>query len=102
MIEDLPQHEALPLVGLAEIAMRAGVQKPVVAVWRTKRVYFPEPVAQVGRSAVWWWPDVEAWLEATGRETAAGWTREQIINPGQERFLREFKEALAQGKATRS
>ena len=79
-VEDLPQHEPLPLVGLNEIAMRAGVKKPSVAMWRLKQeqTYFPEPVARVGRADIWWWPDVEQWLLATGRETDAGLTWEEV------------------------
>ena len=68
----------LPLVGLTEIAQRAGVQKPVVAVWRTRYEDFPDSVADLRTGSVWLWPQVEAWLLKTGRITDAGWTLEQV------------------------
>lgn len=76
----------MPLVGLTEIAQRAGVQKPVVAMWRTRHADFPRPVAELHTGAVWWWPDVAAWLRRTGRETDANWTVEQV-NRGKRQTL---------------
>jgi hypothetical protein len=35
------------LVGLMEIAMRAGVQRPVVLAWRTRYADCPTPVAEL-------------------------------------------------------
>ena len=72
--------EKMPLVGLTEIAQRAGVQKPVVAMWRTRHDDFPEPVADLRTGPVWWWPDVESWLSWTGRRSDQNWTVEQV-NP---------------------
>jgi hypothetical protein len=74
----------LDLVGLTEIAMRAGVRKPVVSMWRSRHESFPEPSAMLATGAVWFWPDVEKWLTDTGRETNAGWTVEQV-NAGDKR-----------------
>ena len=68
----------LPLVGLTGIAQGAGVQKPVVAVWRTGYEDFPDSVADLRTGSVWLWPLVEAWLLKTGRITDAGWTLEQV------------------------
>lgn len=95
--EEVTQQEQLPLVGLGEIASAAGVQKPVVAMWRIRDMGFPQPVGKVGPSFVWWWPDVKTWLEATGRDTDAGWTREQILaSPsrvrGDEQFVQIVRE----------
>jgi hypothetical protein len=72
------QHKQMPLVGYIEIAMRAGVQRPVVTMWRKRHEDFPQPVADLSLGPVFWWPDVERWLSRSGRETDAGWTHEQI------------------------
>ncbi len=58
----------LPLVGLTEIAQRAGVQKPVVGMWRKRHPEFPVSVADLHTGSVFWWPEVRNWLEATGRK----------------------------------
>lgn len=57
----------MPLVGLTEIAQRAGVQKAAVSMWRTRHETFPEPVADLHCGPVFWWPSVEQWLKATNR-----------------------------------
>lgn len=62
-------HRPLPLVGLIEIARRAGVRRPVVSDWRRRHADFPKPVAELAVGPVFWWPDVERWLVATGRST---------------------------------
>lgn len=66
------------LVGLTEIAMRAGVQKPVVATWRTRHDDFPAPAALLAAGPVWYWHDVRAWLERTGRKWDCHLTREEV------------------------
>lgn len=73
MIAKIPE-----LVGLTEIAQRAGVQKPVVAMWRVRDQTFPESVADLRVGAIFWWPDVQVWLTRTGRRSDAGWTIEQV------------------------
>lgn len=84
--------DPMPLVGLTEIAMRAGVQKPVVAMWRKRHDHsFPLPVAELHTGAVWWWPDVEHWLRTTGRQTDANWTIDQV-NPSRRDKPLPFKE----------
>jgi hypothetical protein len=70
--------EKLPLVGLTEIAQRAGVQKNAVSSWRTRHKDFPAPVAELASGAVWLWPDVEEWLIATGRRHDANLTRAEV------------------------
>lgn len=55
------------LVGAAEIAQRLGTHKQTVHLWRRRHADFPEPVAELERALVWYWPDVEAWAKATGR-----------------------------------
>ena len=66
------------LVGLTEIAQRAGVQKPAVSMWRTRHETFPPPAAELATGPVWFWEPVRRWLEATGRETDAGWSRADV------------------------
>jgi hypothetical protein len=68
----------LPLVGLTEIAQRAGVRKQAVAMWRTRHPDFPRPVAELHTGAVWWWPHVRSWLRRTGRNWDERWTVEQV------------------------
>ena len=70
----------MPLVGMMEIAMRAGVQRPVVSMWRTRHPDFPTPVAELSAGNVFWWPEVRDWLIKSGRDHDAGWTYEQV-NP---------------------
>lgn len=80
------------LVGLTEIAMRAGVQKPVVSKWSVMYTDFPETCADLRTGPVWWWPDVENWLRATGRETDADWSWEQV-NAANLRSIERQREA---------
>jgi hypothetical protein len=50
------------------IAERAGVKSPqAVHNWRARYADFPEPIAVFGKAVLWYWPDVEIWLRATGR-----------------------------------
>jgi hypothetical protein len=55
------------LVGIAEIAERAGVTKDAVQKWRQRYADFPQPVAQLAATPVWAWQDVARWIEASGR-----------------------------------
>lgn len=64
----------LPLVGLTEIAQRAGVQKSAVAMWRVRHESFPDTVADLRGGPVFWWPDVKRWLKATNRRYDANLT----------------------------
>lgn len=34
------------------------------------RTPFPEPIATFGKTPVWWLPDIDRWLESTGRNGA--------------------------------
>lgn len=72
----------LPLVGLVEIAQRAGVRRPVVSVWRTRHADFPEAVQELHVGPVFSWPEVKEWLILTGREYDAHWSLEQVRTPG--------------------
>lgn len=76
--------QPLPLVGLTEIAERAGVQKAAVAMWVARHTptlsaaAFPEPVATLRVGKVWWWPDIEGWLRRTGRTADADLSVAQV------------------------
>jgi hypothetical protein len=73
--------EQLPLVGLIEICMRAGIKRPVVTKWRERHPDFPQPVVELEIGPIFWWPLVKKWLQDTGREWDAGWTAEQVRPP---------------------
>lgn len=73
-------REPMPLVGLIEIAMCAGVKRNTVTSWIDRYEDFPEPVAKLAVGPVFWWPAVQAWLARTGRRWDAGWTREQVTH----------------------
>ena len=56
------------LVGAEEIARRLEVARPqVVYQWRRRLPDFPLPVFSLSRTSVWYWPDIEAWADRTGR-----------------------------------
>lgn len=55
------------LVGNDEIAERAGVATSTVHKWRQRHDHFPKPFAVLLIGPVWYWPDVEKWLDKTGR-----------------------------------
>jgi hypothetical protein len=60
----------IALVGVAEIAERAGVQPSTVHAWRDRHDDFPEPMAVLKAGPVWSWAAVERWLQVrppTGR-----------------------------------
>jgi hypothetical protein len=50
------------LVGVAEIAERAGVTPAAVANWRVRHDDFPEPLVQLRSGGVWDWEHVARWL----------------------------------------
>jgi hypothetical protein len=56
--------EQIGIVGISEIAARAGVQPNTVKVWRQRHHDFPPPAAQLAMGPVWFWPDVEPWVVA--------------------------------------
>lgn len=55
------------LVGIAEIASRAGVTKDAVQQWRRRDIGFPAPEVTLAATPVWVWDDVERWLRESGR-----------------------------------
>jgi hypothetical protein len=61
-----PHPGKLPLAGVREIALLAGVSSQAVVNWRARRADFPEPVAELSTGPVYWQPDVEAWLASRG------------------------------------
>ena len=68
----------LPLVGLIEIAQKAGVKRNTVTSWRDRHDDFPEPVKELAVGPIFWWPHVRDWLVHTGRATDANWSRDMI------------------------
>lgn len=50
------------LVGIAEIAARAGVKPDTVHAWRHRHPSFPAPASRLAMGPVWRWGDVAAWL----------------------------------------
>ena len=69
----------LELVGPAEVAARARVDRSTITKWRRRHADFPAPLGMIGAgrvsprggapvgTPVWHWPTVEGWLRATGR-----------------------------------
>ena len=56
------------LGGAPEIAESLGLARPqVVHNWRYRHADFPVPIAELRQGNVWYWPDIEEWLEMTGR-----------------------------------
>ncbi|MER5751002.1 hypothetical protein [Streptomyces sp. NPDC002088] len=73
------------LVGVPDIAERTGRTRQNVLQWatgdrRSGTHAFPEPEGTVGRSLVWRWAEVAAWLTAVGENPAdRGTTREDAL-----------------------
>lgn len=57
-----PGEMMLELVGVAEIAERAGVQPSTVHAWRDRHDDFPVPMAVLKAGPVWSWTAVGRWL----------------------------------------
>ena len=56
------------LVDATAIAERMGLARPqAVHNWRARYPEFPKPVAEFGKSTLWYWPDVLDWVRASGR-----------------------------------
>ncbi len=56
------------LVGAQEISDLLGLARPqVVHEWRRRHSDFPQPVARLSMGLLWYWPEVERWVRATGR-----------------------------------
>ena len=58
---------ATNLVGVREIAVKAGVGSSAVCNWAIRYEDFPQPVVVLSFGPVYWWPTIERWLKATGR-----------------------------------
>lgn len=57
-----PGQLGVDVVGVAEIAARAGVSRNAVQKWRDRHDDFPEPMATLAAGPVWSWEAVERWL----------------------------------------
>lgn len=67
----------LPVLGVVEIAAHARVQNSTVCNWRqrysARDPRFPASVLELAMGPIFWWPDIEQWLVATGKPgTLAG------------------------------
>lgn len=60
----------LDLVGITEIAQRAGTAPGTVQSWRNRHTDFPEPLVRLAIGPVWDWEPVRVWL-ALPRQTGA-------------------------------
>lgn len=60
-------------VGIDEIAVRLGVTRHTVTMWRQRSKTwkqvprFPEPTGRLSGRDWWWWKVVEDWAEQAGR-----------------------------------
>lgn len=61
-LAELAERDGTSLVGVAEIAERAGVAEATVHSWRRRRPDFPAPLARLAAGPVWDWTDIAAWL----------------------------------------
>lgn len=56
------------LVGAEEIAERLGLTRyQRVHELRRRNPDFPQPILQLKRAMIWYWPEVERWARANGR-----------------------------------
>lgn len=88
----MSQTQELPLVGYIEIAMRAGVQRTVVTVWRSRYEDFPKPVATLEIGPIWWWPDVKEWLIKTYRRYDVNADKDTVVPPERKERLKKSGE----------
>jgi predicted DNA-binding transcriptional regulator AlpA len=51
------------LVGSSEIQARCGIGANAFYRWQTRYIDFPVPITRVGRTDVWDWSDIYAWLK---------------------------------------
>ncbi len=49
------------IVTTGEIASRVGVSQAAVGNWTMRHWSFPRSLGYVGKAAVYFWPEVEAW-----------------------------------------
>jgi predicted nucleic acid-binding protein len=57
------------LVGIAEIAARAGRPVSTIQSWRRRHAGFPTPFATLASGPVWRWPSVDRWIRAEPRRS---------------------------------
>jgi predicted DNA-binding transcriptional regulator AlpA len=50
------------LVGVAEIAQRAGVKRDTIRQWRRRHPDFPQPLIRLATGPVWDYAEVERWM----------------------------------------
>jgi uncharacterized protein YjcR len=76
----------LDLVGVKEIAERAGVKPNSVHKWRQRHGdAFPAPVAELSQGPVWDWLEVRGWLKARSSKARTGTRSEHPSDAGEEK-----------------
>jgi predicted DNA-binding transcriptional regulator AlpA len=50
------------LVGIAEIALRAGVARDTIRKWRQRHPDFPQPLITLATGPVWDYAEIQAWI----------------------------------------
>lgn len=84
------------LAGAADVADHCGVPYNTIHHWRRTaaeraytfrgrpvvRIPFPDPAVVFGQTPVWWLPDVDAWMVATGRTVldAEEWATAEVVH----------------------
>lgn len=74
--------EYFDAVGVAEIADRAGVKPNTVMVWRQRHDDFPAPIVELKMGPVWFWADVQPWVEAQKQRGPGRPTTDKVRSPG--------------------
>lgn len=102
---ELPQLRLLrldpDLVGVSDIAERTGRSRQNVLQWvngerRTEAGAFPDPEGTAGRSLVWRWAEVNAWLVHIGEQVGdPGATRQDALHI--DFMLSRWQQTLADG-----
>jgi hypothetical protein len=74
------------LIGVREIAVRAGVSPQAVTNWQKRHAGFPPPLVRLHGGPVFDWAEVEAWLRSTGRYMRRAPSRGSLGAPAASRF----------------
>jgi predicted DNA-binding transcriptional regulator AlpA len=91
------------LVGVADIAVRAGRSRQNVLQWvdgeRRGEQPFPEPEGMAGRSLVWRWGEVDAWLRSIGEgDDVHVPLREEALALAIDVMLPQWQKAMDEGR----
>lgn len=73
-----PMLLRVQLVGVPEIAARAGVQPDTVRKWRQRHRDFPAPLTNLAAGPVWSWSAVDRWMRTHSAASANEQSREPL------------------------